>query len=137
MQEFSLPNQIQEELPDRQQAGEMGGDPVKLDYGLAAELFPSSTRNRRPKFKYRRFGTAAEAIRFAVEGVSRDALSGAYLEVDEMRFGCAEILDLYDSAAYPLDRRAAAPAGADGTHERRQGPRAALSHKRPILASNP
>jgi hypothetical protein len=77
---------------------------------MAAELFPSSTGKGRAKFKYRRFGTAAEAIQFAMENISRDALSGACLEVDEMRFSCVEIRSLYDSVAYPLDRRDAAPA---------------------------
>jgi hypothetical protein len=34
------------------------------------------------------------------------ALLGAYLEVDEVRFGLQEIRDLYDSARYPLKRSA-------------------------------
>jgi hypothetical protein len=35
-------------------------------------------------------------------------LLGAYLEVDEARFGVQEIRFLYDSAAYPLKRTATA-----------------------------
>ncbi len=36
------------------------------------------------------------------------ALLGAYLEVDEARFGLQEIRYLYENAAYPLPRPATA-----------------------------
>lgn len=75
-----------------------------LDYGAPAELFPCHSKNRRDQFKYKRFDTAAEAIRFAVESVPTSALLGAYLEVDEARFGRHEIQYLYENAAYPLKR---------------------------------
>ena len=84
-----------------------------LDYGAPAELFPCRTKNRQGMFKYRRFDTAAEAIRFAVETVpSAPRLLGAYLEVDEARFGRHEIHCLYEDASYPLKRGRAAPASA-------------------------
>jgi hypothetical protein len=54
---------------------------------------------------YKRFDTAAEAIRFAIENVSPSALRGAYLEVDEARYGLSEIQYLYERVAYPLLRR--------------------------------
>ena len=88
------------------------GEPVRtqmerrsgFDYGAPAELFPCRIKNGHGKIKYRRFETAAEAIRFVVEEVPASALRGAYLEVDEARFERHEIQCLYDSAAYPLCR---------------------------------
>jgi hypothetical protein len=75
-----------------------------LDYGAPAELFPCNGKNRRGQFKYKRFDNAAEAIRFAIEDVPPPALLGAYLEVNEARFGRHEIQYLYEDAAYPLKR---------------------------------
>jgi hypothetical protein len=85
-------------------------DPVmaEFDYSAAAELFPTRRRpSRREAFGYKRFAQAAEAIRFAVEDLPSERLVGAFLEVDEQRYGCNEIRDLYESAEYPLTRRGA------------------------------
>ena len=78
-----------------------------FDYGAPAELFPSRGNKGRGRVAYKRFDTAAEAIRFAVEDVPSAALLGAYLEVDEARFGLQEIHSLYEQPAYPLKRREA------------------------------
>lgn len=79
----------------------------RFDYGAPAELFPSRNKNGRTRWRYRRFDTAAEAVRFAIEEMPKPSLLGAYLEVDEARFGYQEIHYLYNNAAYPLKRAVA------------------------------
>jgi hypothetical protein len=79
---------------------------VDFDYNAAAELFPTRRRApRREPFKYKRFSQAAAAIRFAIEDLPPECLAGAFLEVDEERYGSADIRRLYESADYPLARR--------------------------------
>jgi hypothetical protein len=78
-----------------------------FDYETAAELFEVQGRiSGRRSCGYRRFDRAAEAIRFAVENLPPKQLAGAYLEVDEARFDGNAIRRLYDSADFPLARRA-------------------------------
>jgi len=82
---------------------------VGFDYNAEAELFPSrNRRSRRKPIGYRRFGHAADAIRFAIEELPPEFLLGAYLEVDEERYGSGGIRRLYESIDYPLVRGAAA-----------------------------
>jgi hypothetical protein len=78
----------------------------KFDFDAPAELFPSRNRKIVNKIKYRRFERAAEAIRFAVEELPEPLLLGAYIQIDEERLGHKDIRGLYDSAEYPLAKRA-------------------------------
>jgi hypothetical protein len=76
---------------------------VAFDYNAPADFFPGRGRVRR-SIQYRRFDTAAEAIRFAVEEIPAPLLLGAYLQVDDERFAADEIRALYASKAYPFAR---------------------------------
>jgi hypothetical protein len=78
---------------------------VSFDYSAEAELFPLKSRkfNRGP-VGYRRFTSAAEAVRFAIEELHPDLLRGASLEVQDERFDRNGIRRLYESDAYPLVR---------------------------------
>ncbi len=75
-----------------------------FDYRASAELFMSRSRATKQRPKYKRFDTAAEAVRFVVEELPAAVLPGAYLLVAETRFGVEEIRYLYQSAGYPLPR---------------------------------
>ena len=81
---------------------------TEFDYNAAAELFPTRKRiPRRQPLGYKRFTQAADAIRFAMEDLAPELLIGAFLEVDEQRYGSDDIRRLYESAEYPLTRRGA------------------------------
>ncbi|MGB5904747.1 MAG: hypothetical protein WBF99_22905 [Xanthobacteraceae bacterium] len=81
---------------------------MSFSYDTAAELFPAAIRKKkRSGFAYRRFNSAAEAVRFAMEDLPADLLNGAYLQVDEARFDQNGIRALYENADFPLERRAA------------------------------
>ena len=90
-------------------AKDSAGAVAAFDYEAVAELFPPKSRKaNRQSAGYRRFDRAADALRFAIEELPRKSLLGAYLEVDELRFGHREMRRLYDSAGFPLARRVAA-----------------------------
>lgn len=82
-----------------------------FDFAAQAELFPTRSRlSRRQPVSYKRFDTAAEAIRYAIEELPPELLVGAYLEVEEERFNAQGIQELYERPAYPLPRGARAGA---------------------------
>ena len=81
---------------------------TEFDYRTEAELFPTRRKSGRRSFGYKRFGHAAEAIRFAIEELPQELLPGAYLEVDEQRYDSGDIRRLYESPNYPLVRSAVA-----------------------------
>ena len=71
-----------------------------FDYSAPAELYPSRIKKGRGRVTYKRFDTAAEALQFAIEQIPSAVLLGAYLEVDEQRFGVQEMRTLYDGAGF-------------------------------------
>jgi hypothetical protein len=74
---------------------------MSFDYEAPAELF-LSRNTQRSRQKYRRFATAAEAIRYAVEDLPALRSLGAWLQVGDERFNSDEIERLYESSDYPL-----------------------------------
>ena len=84
-------NFVAHDLPG--QSGDMS-----FDYSAPAELFLAKPM----KGKYRRFATAAEAIRYAVEDLRTPRAFGAWLEVGDERFNSNEIQRLYEANDYPL-----------------------------------
>ena len=79
-------------------------DLTGFDYDAPAELFLSRSRTTKSRPKYKRFETAAEAVRFVVEELPAAVLPGAYLLIEEARFGVEDIRHLYQGAGYPLFR---------------------------------
>ena len=78
---------------------------MNFNYSAPAELFMSKRkRGPRTRIKYRRFATAAEAIRFAVEDFPAVRTLGAWMQIGDGRFDSEEIRRLYDGTGYPLRR---------------------------------
>ena len=79
---------------------------MTFDYAASAELFMAKRRHgARQPLSYRRFATAAEAIRFAVEDFPAMRALGAWILVGDERYDSDEIRRLYESNDYPLGRR--------------------------------
>ena len=77
-----------------------------FDYSDPAELYTADRRRAgRHSITYRKFETAAEAIRQSIEVLSGADLPGTILEVNERRYHYKEIRKLYESNAFPLRRQ--------------------------------
>ena len=84
------------------------GETTAFDYRAPAELFmPKRKGGARQPLGYRRFATAAEAIRFAMEESPTVRAFGAWMQVGDDRFDGEDIQRLYDSSDYPFRRRPA------------------------------
>jgi hypothetical protein len=81
---------------------------MKVNYraeaGLYHRLWKGLSKNA--PITYKRFKTAAAAIRFAIEQLPEDLLPGSSLEVEGERYDAEEMRRLYHSRDYPLKRRA-------------------------------
>jgi hypothetical protein len=80
------------------------GDVMKFDYKMPAELFMAKRKGGSQRLGYRRFATAAEAIRSAVEDFPAIHTLGVYMQVGDERFNSDDIHRLYESSDYPLRR---------------------------------
>jgi hypothetical protein len=88
-------------------ADSITGDLPRRDYSSAAELFAVQRHGRKRNLFYRRFDTAAEAMRFAVEDMPADA-ANLVLETEHARLDAASISAFYAADDFPLARRGAA-----------------------------
>jgi hypothetical protein len=79
---------------------------VKFDFNAPAELYPARSRVGHRPVGYRRFDTAAQAIRYAIEQMPSEFLDGTVLEMESERIDGAGIRLLYGSEEYPLARKA-------------------------------
>jgi hypothetical protein len=77
-----------------------------FNYASPGELYyPKPSALRHPHgVNFRRFRTAAEAIRFAIENIPAPFLQGCFMEVDGQRYAANQLRELYESAEYPLQR---------------------------------
>jgi hypothetical protein len=71
-----------------------------FDYSAPAELFLAKPA-KGSREKYRRFATAAEALRYAVEDLRTPKTFGAWLQIGDERFNSTEIERLYDALRKP------------------------------------
>jgi len=84
----------------------ISGHIMTFDYGLPAELFMAKRKGgARSRLISRRFATAAEAIRFAVEDFPAIRALGAGMQVGNERFDGEDIDRRYESHEFPLRRR--------------------------------
>ena len=81
---------------------------LKIDYSAAAEVYYMPMRRRggkQQRLAYRRFATAAEAVRFVVEDFPAAHTLSPWMQVGDDRFDSDAIRRFYDSSDYPLRRR--------------------------------
>ncbi|WP_127751939.1 hypothetical protein [Devosia sp. 1566] len=75
------------------------------DYTAPAELFLGRDHQTAFEQGAKRFRTAAQAIRFAVEEAAPVSLHGALLQVGTKAYRKHELTQLYRSADFPLPRK--------------------------------
>ncbi|WP_156932776.1 hypothetical protein [Rhizobium sp. IBUN] len=78
---------------------------TRFDYTGGAGIYAGKSKAGISGPRYRRFETAAEALRFAVEDMPQSQQRGSLLEIDEARYSHNQIRALYDAPDYPLSRR--------------------------------
>lgn len=79
---------------------------ANFNYDQAAELYTIKQRSKAGHVMgFQRFDSAALAIQHSMEVLSPQKLPGTLMEVDGVRFHYHDIRKLYESKAYPLDRK--------------------------------
>lgn len=75
-----------------------------MNWATPADLYSGAALRPRGS-RYKRFPSAAEAVRFAVEELSPTALRSTAIESDDKRHEGGAIRTLYYSEDYPLRRQ--------------------------------
>lgn len=83
---------------------------TRQDFSAAAELFLGSDWQSAAAQGPRAFGSAAKALRFAIEEAAPVSLRGARLKIGERIFRRNDMLAMYHSRRYPLARKSDASA---------------------------
>lgn len=78
---------------------------AEFNYMTGAGLYVGRRSRGSSGPRYKRFETAAEAVRFAIEDMPGSQLRDSMLEVDESQFDDRQIRMLYDAPGYPFSRR--------------------------------
>jgi hypothetical protein len=102
--ELEMRQSVQSLNHARTQAQDDARDLNIFNYGGIAELYSSRDRKSGRPSGYKRFESAAEAIRYFMEELPASSYPGAYLEIDDARFIHRDIQRLYESPNYPLAR---------------------------------
>ena len=84
-----------------------------FDYSAPAGVFTRMRYGRGGAAKYRRFNTAAEAIRYAIEELPTPLLPGITMEVGEDTLDHQQIMRLYEDPRFPFAPVAARDAAAN------------------------
>lgn len=92
-------------MPSKPDAGPVaGGDELAapFDYSEPADLYFPMQVGRKAGLDYRRFPSAALALRYAMESLLPGKLSSATLEVDGERYDSVAMRRLYASSDFPV-----------------------------------
>jgi hypothetical protein len=76
----------------------------EFSYTSPGELYYPRGKTAHCSPYHRHFNSAAEALRYAIEGVPAPFLQGCFMEVEGERYGAKQMRQLYESAKYPLPR---------------------------------
>lgn len=93
-------------MPRRPETGadvvpSVGDEDLPFDYTEPADLYFPVQVGRKAGLDYRRFPSAALALRYAMESLLPGKLSAATLEVDGERYDSAAMRRLYASSEFP------------------------------------
>ncbi len=73
-------------------------------FSVPADVYVHRSKRRTGPVQFRKFGSLAEAVQYAIEEVPLIGLTGVSIESGDERYEGKAIRALYESATYPLRR---------------------------------